>query len=93
MPKDLEKYRPYLSDFDMSEEQKTEFIKVMWTIMQSFADQAFGLNSEQQIHSFHQDKNCPVTFKMVEGTLLSHLGSKTANDNQVIVKKKAETIN
>ena len=41
---DLEKYRPYVDGFDMMEDQKTELIHTLWGIMESFADQAFGLH-------------------------------------------------
>ena len=44
---DLEKCRPYLDGFDMTEDQKAEFIHMLWGIMESFAYQGFGLHPVQ----------------------------------------------
>lgn len=52
---DLEKYRPYLDGYDMTEAQKDEFIHTLWTIMEAFADRAFGLHPAQQIPAFLAD--------------------------------------
>ena len=49
MPPDLDKYRPYLDGFDLDEEQKAEFIHALWTIMEGFADRAFGLHPVWQV--------------------------------------------
>jgi hypothetical protein len=48
MPPDLEKYRPYVDGFDLTEAQKVELIHTLWAIMESFVDRAFGLPSGQQ---------------------------------------------
>ena len=49
MSADLDKYRPYLDGFDMTEEEKAAFIHSLWTVMEAFADCAFGLHPVQQI--------------------------------------------
>lgn len=49
MPPDLEKYRPYVDGFDLSEAQKAELIHSVWAIMESFADRAFGLHPVQRV--------------------------------------------
>ena len=46
---DIEKYRPYVEDFDMSEEQKVEFLKTLWTIMSAFVDLGWGIDA---VHKF-----------------------------------------
>ncbi len=48
MPIDLNKYRDYVDDFDLTEDQKTELIQTVASIIQSFADQAFGFHPVQQ---------------------------------------------
>lgn len=48
MPADLEKYRPYVDQFDLSETQKAELIHTVWAIMESFVDRAFGTDPVQQ---------------------------------------------
>ena len=49
MPPDLDKYRRFVDGYDLDETQKTELIHTLWTIMESFADQAFGLHPAQQV--------------------------------------------
>ncbi len=51
---DIEKYRKYVEGFDLTEEQKTELIKSVWTIMESFVDRAFGLHPAQQCREYSQ---------------------------------------
>lgn len=51
LPDKLEKYRPYLEGYDLTEEQEAELIRTLWTIMESFVDQAFGEHPAQQSRS------------------------------------------
>lgn len=48
MPLDIEKYRHFVSGYDLSEQEQTELIKTVWTILESFVDQAFGRHPHQQ---------------------------------------------
>ncbi|MCA9464102.1 MAG: hypothetical protein KC643_01425 [Nitrospira sp.] len=48
MPLDIEKYRHYVAGYDLSEEEQTELIQNVWTILESFVDQAFGQHPHQQ---------------------------------------------
>lgn len=81
MALDLQKYRPYLNDFDMSEDKKTEFIEAMAFIMESFADQAFGLDSIHQIYPSTTQENCPASSKMLNSNQLQTIIDNAANDN------------
>lgn len=47
MQPDIEEYRKYLDEFDLSEEEKAEFIRTTWSIMENFVDRAFGDDSVQ----------------------------------------------
>ena len=47
MPLDIEKYRHYLNGCDLSEAEKIELIKSVWTILESFVDHAFGCHPIQ----------------------------------------------
>lgn len=49
MPPDLDTYRPYVEGFDLTEAQKADLIHTLWSIMEAFADQAFGLHPAQHI--------------------------------------------
>lgn len=42
---DLRKYRAYLDDTDLSEEQKLELLQTLWSILSAFVDQGFGVDS------------------------------------------------
>ncbi len=88
MPLNLEKYRHHLNDYDMSETQKTEFIKAIALIAESLADRAFGLNSIHQINTTKQHQNCAPSFQMVKSTEIETLIEKSANDNEAFSSLK-----
>jgi hypothetical protein len=48
MPLDIEKYRHFVSQFDLSEQEQTELIQTVWTILESFVDHSFGRHPDQQ---------------------------------------------
>lgn len=49
MPLNLDKYRPYLDGFDLTDDQKTAMIEALWAIAESVADLAYGVHSTQLI--------------------------------------------
>lgn len=53
-PCDLQKYREYVEDFDLSEEEQTELLKTLWMIMAAFVDLGFGVDSIQLLPSSGQ---------------------------------------
>lgn len=44
---DLQKYRDYMSEFDMTDEERDEVTLALWSIMNHFIDQAFVGHSAQ----------------------------------------------
>lgn len=46
---DVDKYRPYVDHFDLSEEQKDELLEAIWSLMESFVDRSFGEDPVQQV--------------------------------------------
>ena len=46
---DVDAYRPYIEDFDLTEEQAAELLRTLWEIMKAFVDLGFGVDS---IHHF-----------------------------------------
>lgn len=48
-PFDPAEYSEFVEDFDMTEEQKNEFLLALWHIMAAFVDLGFGVNSIQNI--------------------------------------------
>jgi len=45
---DLEKYLAPLKDWDISEDQKTEFIYTLWNLLRNFAEIGFEIHPAQQ---------------------------------------------
>ncbi len=84
MPLNLEKYRPYFEEFDMTDEQRDEFIETLWLIVNSFADQSFGLTSSQQICEFKPDKVCSPESTLVESEHQPKITEQAANDNNLL---------
>lgn len=39
---DFEKYRGYMGEFDMTDQERDEVTLALWTIINHFIDQAFG---------------------------------------------------
>ena len=66
MPIDLNKYRPYVDDFDLTEEEKLELMHTVWSMMESFVDQAFGLHPVQQCNGQDKEKDCQVPMRVLE---------------------------
>jgi hypothetical protein len=88
MPLNLKKYRHHLNDFDMSESQKTEFIKAIALIAESLADKAFDLNSIHHINAPKQQQNCAPSSQMVKSIEIETLIDKNANDNEAFSSLK-----
>jgi hypothetical protein len=42
---DVERYRAHLEGLDLTEEQAAEVLKTLWTIVEAFVDEAFGVDS------------------------------------------------
>ena len=42
---DVERYRAHLKGLDLTEEQAAEVLKTLWTIVEAFVDEAFGVDS------------------------------------------------
>lgn len=52
---DLEKYRPFTKDFDMTDEQKDELIRTTWAILWQLVDRAFDTPSLQSLRSLNDN--------------------------------------
>lgn len=54
MKLDIEKYLPMTSGLDMSRTQKEEMIRIVWGLMESCVDQAFGVHPVQNVAALQQ---------------------------------------
>ncbi len=43
---DIEKYQSYLDDADLTEDQKEEFLKALWSIIVAFVDLGFAVKPQ-----------------------------------------------
>lgn len=50
---DPKKYRAYLDQFELSEEQQNELLETLWRICKTFVEIGFGLDSVQNIFSLN----------------------------------------
>ncbi len=57
MRPDYDKYIPMLDEYDMTHQQKIEFIDALWNVMQSFVDRAFGVHPTQQVMKQKAQRN------------------------------------
>lgn len=60
LPFNPTKYLDYIDDPHLTDEQKTEFLKTLWTIMSAFVDLGFGVDSVMPIleqRALEADKN------------------------------------
>ena len=62
MPLDIEKYRHFVSRYDLSPDEQTELIQNVWTILESLVDQSYGRHPHQQCGRCleHNDLQGPV---------------------------------
>jgi hypothetical protein len=54
---DLDKYRKHIAHFDLPEDKKSELLRIVWRIMQSFVDRAFGDDPVQQVRRGLEDNS------------------------------------
>lgn len=58
MKPDLEKYRPYFEEFDLTDDQKTAMIEALWSIAEAVADLAYGVHSSQLMQAAKDNDSC-----------------------------------
>ncbi len=82
MPLDLNKYRPYLDGFDLTDDQKTAMIEALWSIAEAVTDLAYGIHSTQLI----QTANDPVLDELAND--IGQLSASNDNIPQAKVQEK-----
>lgn len=68
MTQDIQKYRKHVDNFDLSDQEKDELIRVVQSIMQNFIDRAFGDDPVQLCHNPDNSKDAlakPVVIDLV----------------------------
>ena len=90
MKLDVEKYLHHLDDPNLSRAQKEQIIRTVWSFMEAFVDQAFGLHPVQKIYGRAandnlQNQKTPIDSKK---TPVSYCFGNAANDNQHARERK-----
>lgn len=69
MPLDINKYRHFLDDTSFSEERKSQFIQDVWTILESFVDDAFGIHPLQLRNGSEKNINLQGSLESLESKM------------------------
>ncbi len=68
MKPDIEKYLAMIDDWDMTREQKIQYIHDLWYIMESFVDRAFGKHPVQSARDKSSNTDRQDSTKPLEST-------------------------
>ena len=68
MKPDTEKYLAMIDDWDMTREQKIQYIHDLWHIMESFVDRAFGVHPVQRARDKSSQAHRQDSTKPLEST-------------------------
>lgn len=78
------RYMPHMEEFNISEEQKMEFLETLFNIMKTFVDLGFGLDSVQLLSPESWDgkdgKAYPDSVNMLENKDTKNNFSRAAKD-------------
>lgn len=55
---DIEKYRNDITEFDLTDEQADELLKTLWTMMTTFVELGFGVDSIHYLLAPHTQPHC-----------------------------------
>lgn len=77
MPFDFEKFRQYVDHCDLTEEQKLAVLQDLWSILESFVDEAWGLCPTQQFANDNVQISTVNTLNMIE-----YFNENSLNDNE-----------
>ncbi|MEO0613723.1 MAG: hypothetical protein AAFY83_10445 [Pseudomonadota bacterium] len=76
---DIEKYISQVEDFDLTEQQKREFLETLWAIMVSFVDLGFGIHPVQEVcgklleNSANPALTAPIEVQSLQSIITEHI--------------------
>lgn len=80
MPVNIEKYRQYVDHCDMTEEQKVAFLETLWSIMESFVDDAWGITPAANDNERSDDENSSSNImKLIDYSSITQADETTQN--------------
>jgi hypothetical protein len=77
---DVDKYRPFIAEFDLTEEQERELLETLWKLMMSFVDMGFGLDPIHHILQGTLEKSSEASQDLVERNEAAITDSGSAAD-------------
>lgn len=66
MSLDIEKYRSLLAGYHLSEEEETELIQSVWTMLEGFVDHAYGRHPHQRCGMMLEQTNLQMPTDSLE---------------------------
>ncbi len=75
----IEKYISQVEDFDLTEQQKREFLETLWAIMISFVDLGFGIHPVQEVcgkllkNSANPALTAPIEVQSLQSIITEHV--------------------
>lgn len=82
LPLDVEKYRPYVDHFDITEEQKIKLLETLWSIMTAFVRHGFGVDSIQRCLPAFAEFSSPQESDELGKNLNAHEFNDTATEGK-----------
>ena len=80
MPVNIEKYRQYVDQCDMTEEQKVAFLETLWSIMESFVDDAWSITPAANDNERSDDeKSSDNIMKLIDYSSITQADEATQN--------------
>ena len=76
---DIEKYISQVEDFDLTDQQKREFLETLWAIMISFVDLGFGISPVQEVcgklleNSSNPALTAPIEVQSLQSIITEHI--------------------
>lgn len=85
---DLNQFRQYVDHCDLSEEEKTALLEDLWSIVQSFVDEAWGLCPTQHFANDNQQNTTGKPLEMLDYPHADNSTEPTASQAETITKER-----
>ena len=83
---DVESFREYRADFEMTEAEWAELLEVLWPIMVAFADYGLGMHPLQHVLGLHVDAEILAPDS---SAMLASQDSSTKNNNDMAASRRS----
>lgn len=77
---DAEEFREFIDKIDATEEEKIEYLHLLWKIAVTFVDISFGVDSTQQIVSYKAEIDSPQESRLLQINDYPHQFKRAAVD-------------